>query len=121
MSRPQLELEGPDGELVRVPARARVCPRCDGTGTHVNPAVDGHGISMDEWYGPEWDDDSREAYMAGRYDVTCEECGGANVVLVPDVARCTYGQKRALVLERQRQRHVAESRAEQAAERRMGA
>lgn len=109
-----------EGEAVQVPARAEVCPRCEGTGRHVNPAVDGHGISSEEWE-HEWDEEGREAYLAGRYDVTCESCGGNNVVLVPDVARCTYTQKRALVRERRARREHAQYLAEVAMERRMGA
>lgn len=55
-----------------------VCPRCDGEGSHVNPAVDGHGITSDEMdeLGPDFFDD----YMGGVYDVTCERCKGRRVV-----------------------------------------
>lgn len=120
MSRAQLQFEDEAGERVRIPARAVVCSRCDGTGTHVNPAVDGHGIGAEEW-AHEWEDEEREAYLAGRYDVTCERCHGNRVELLPDVARCTWAQKRVLVLERQRRRDDAELRAEVDAERRAGA
>ena len=56
-----------------------VCPCCDGEGRYVNPAIDGNGISAEEW--GEWTDESRENYLTGVYDVVCEECGGENVVL----------------------------------------
>ena len=76
-------------EQVSLPAKMEVCGRCDGEGTHVNPAIDGNGISseqMDEWSSPDWD--FREEYMRGTYDVRCEECKGANVVPVVDEERC---------------------------------
>ncbi len=56
-----------------------VCPCCDGEGRYVNPAIDGNGISAEEW--GEWTDESREHYLTGVYDVSCEECKGENVVL----------------------------------------
>ena len=59
-----------------------VCGRCDGVGTHDNPAFE-NGITADEWNGPDWDDESRENYMSGLYDVICEECKGARVILEP--------------------------------------
>ena len=34
-----------DGEIVQLPTRKEVCPRCHGEGTHVNPNIDGHGLS----------------------------------------------------------------------------
>lgn len=89
-------IENDAGEEIEVPATREVCHTCDGKGLHVNRAIDGHGITMDEWNGPDWDDDSREGYLTGRYDVPCEECGGNNVVPVPDMERMTP-EERALV------------------------
>lgn len=54
------------------------CPRCEGRGTHVNPAVDGNGISREEM--DELGDDFLEDYLGGVYDVACEECHGERVV-----------------------------------------
>jgi hypothetical protein len=81
--------EDEDGEEVvhRLPAQYEVCRRCRGAGKHVNPAVDGHGITAEEWE-DDWDDDSREGYMSGRYDVQCEECGGERVTMVVDEGAC---------------------------------
>ncbi len=59
-----------------------VCPRCGGNGTHVNPAVDGQGITADEM--AELGDDFMDDYMHGVYDIRCERCNGARVV-----PRCT--------------------------------
>jgi hypothetical protein len=63
-----------------------VCPTCDGVGHYVNPSIDSHGISEDEWYG-EWDEDEREHYMSGGYDIPCNECGGTRVVPIIDTTR----------------------------------
>lgn len=62
---------------VSLPAHRVVCPTCDGQGAHVNPAVDGHGLSHDDFAE---DPDFAEAYFTGRYDVRCEECDGRNVI-----------------------------------------
>lgn len=61
-----------------MPTQNIVCPCCDGNGRYVNPAIDEHGIGADDecWQ----DDDFREGYMSGTYDVSCEECQGRNVV-----------------------------------------
>ncbi len=78
-------VENDDGEEIEysVPAKYEVCGTCQGKGTHVNPAIDGHGISSEEWDN-EWSEDEQEAYMKGCYDVTCHECKGTRVVLVVD-------------------------------------
>lgn len=72
----------PDEEsqlIAEVPIRFEVCPLCDGTGTHVNPSIDAHGITGDEW-DRDWSYEDRENYMSGFYDVPCNECGGRRVV-----------------------------------------
>ncbi len=69
---------------LRCPAEREICSRCDGNGTHVNPAVDGDGISPEEFHE---DPDFAEAYMRGDYDVQCEECKGERIVSVPDVEK----------------------------------
>lgn len=79
--------ENEDGEEVegRLPARYEVCPRCDGEGSHTNPNIDGNGITASEW--AEWDEEDRDNYMSGVYDVSCEKCGGLRVVPVVDDGR----------------------------------
>jgi hypothetical protein len=69
-------------DLFAVPVRFEVCETCDGKGTYVNPSVDSHGISAEEWN--DWDDDEREMYHRGDYDVVCATCGGKRVEPVPD-------------------------------------
>lgn len=66
-----------------------VCPRCDGEGRHTNPAIDGNGITQSDR--EDWaDDDFMEDYMAGHYDVRCEECEGRNVVDAVDALRTPH-------------------------------
>ncbi len=71
-------------EEVELPGKYEVCGRCRGKGSHTNPSIDSHGISQEEWFGPDWDDESREMYMSGGYDVACLECDGKRVVLEID-------------------------------------
>jgi hypothetical protein len=84
------EYEDPEtGEYVEeeLPSRWEICSRCEGEGKHSNPNIDGHGITASEWWGPDWDDESREMYMSGGYDVACHACGGPGKVLVADESR----------------------------------
>jgi hypothetical protein len=100
---------------VEVPKRRIVCPNCDGTGSHVNRAIDGNGITRDQF---DEDPDFEEDYFAGVYDVPCDECHGRNVVEEIDEERCdpdTYKDWIAYVNE------VYNSYAIEAQERRMGA
>lgn len=84
-----------EGELeefeVELPAKFELCGTCRGKGSHVNPAVDDHGLSREDF---EEDPDFEEAYFEGRYDVPCHECGGLRVVGVVDVDRCNPTEKR---------------------------
>jgi len=58
-----------------------VCGTCDGRGKHVNPSIDAHGISPEEF---QEDEGFREDYLAGAYDVPCYECGGRTTSPVID-------------------------------------
>jgi len=73
--------EGEPPAPFEVPAVFEVCETCDGKGTHVNPSIDAHGISREEF---DEDPDFRDDYFLGRYDVPCNECGGQRVVPVID-------------------------------------
>lgn len=79
--------EGFFEEEYEIPFKFEVCGTCEGKGTHVNPSIDSHGITQDEWY--EWDDEEREGYFSGMYDVECYECGGDRVVPVPNYDNMT--------------------------------
>jgi hypothetical protein len=83
-----IEVSDPDtGDDVEhtIPAKFEICRRCEGVGHHTNPAIDGHGITADEWNGPDWDDESKETYLSGGYDVPCEDGCAEGKVLVPDL------------------------------------
>ena len=98
-------------ELVERDAEFTICPDCQGRGSYVNPAIDSHGLSREDF---DEDPDFREDYMSGRYDIQCRTCQGLRVILTPadDAGKTDL----AAVL-----RAEADSRAECEAERRMGA
>jgi hypothetical protein len=64
---------------VSFPMKFEVCLLCNGSGSHVDPGIDSHGITEEEW-DRDWSHEDRENYHSGLYNVTCYECGGANVV-----------------------------------------
>lgn len=104
---------------VELPAKYEVCGRCDGEGKHVNPSVDGNGLSREDF---DQDPDFREAYFSGVYDVQCEECSGRTTVLVVDADACkAQGLQKELKAYYRDQREIREMDAISAAERRMGA
>jgi hypothetical protein len=61
----------------RVRIKFEVCSTCNGQGKHVNPSIDSHGLSSEDF---DEDPDFREEYFSGRYDVPCYECKGERVV-----------------------------------------
>lgn len=106
-----------DGEheiVYDFPATREKCQTCDGTGSHVNPAIDGNGLSEEYISDPEFMAD----YMGGFYDVRCDECKGEKIVLVID-----RGHADPKMLKLLDEAALAEWECEQeaAAERRMGA
>jgi hypothetical protein len=104
---------------VELPAKNEVCGRCGGDGKHTNPAIDGNGISREDF---DQDPDFEQAYFSGRYDVTCEECGGNRVVPVVDAASCrAQGLEKELAAYYEYRREMRAMDREIAAERRMGA
>ena len=110
-----LTVEDGNEELVEFRARYEVCGLCNGHGKHVNPSIDAHGISADEFYE---DPDFADAYRAGAYDVTCYRCGGNRVEPVIDEGSA---DPEALAAWRAREEARESSRREYEMERRMGA
>jgi len=82
------------GDDIALPAKFEVCTRCEGAGSHVNPSIDGHGISAEQMAE---DPEFAEDYFAGVYDITCSVCGGERVVPRPDLSRWSFSQKRLYV------------------------
>lgn len=101
-----------------LPARNEVCNRCLGFGTHVDPNIDSNGITESEW--AEWDRDDQDSYLNGEYDVTCQECGGAKVVLVVDEEACTSDQLTILRIWNDQEFCLAQARNEDRYLERMG-
>ena len=97
-----------DGE--QFPAKFEVCDLCEGKGRHVNPAIDEHGLSREDF---DQDPDFEQNYHKGLYDVVCSWCKGRRVLLRP----ATEEGKRLI---REIRQAEADYRAEIAAERRMG-
>jgi hypothetical protein len=60
-------------------AKRELCPRCEGDGTMVNPAIDGNGLSHEQMADP----DFMESYIRGNYDVPCATCLGMKFIEVP--------------------------------------
>lgn len=102
-------------ETVTIPSVFEVCHRCKGKGKHDHPAFS-NGITSSEW-AQDWDDDSREGYLSGRYDVPCEACDGLRVVAVPDFDRLPPDLLARVEAHLDR---LARDRAEQRAEQRLG-
>jgi hypothetical protein len=75
----RIEFENDDGVILDewVPFTYGVCPTCRGKGKHVNPGIDAGGISAEDFAN---DYSFYEDYMAGTYDVTCNQCHGKRVV-----------------------------------------
>lgn len=110
--------EGDTEITVDLPVKYEVCDLCEGRGKYVNPSIDAHGISAEEFAE---DPDFAEEYFRGSYDVPCGQCKGQRVMAVADVAKCSFEQKRALVTYRKQERENARYEAISRAERRMGA
>ncbi len=104
--------------IVVFPAHNEVCARCRGTGTHVNPAIDGNGLSPND---PDLDEDFWETYFSGGYDVACYNCNGMRVVPQVDPNTLKPWKRAQWRLYQRQQMEHQRSMAEQAAERAMGA
>lgn len=100
-----------------VPTCFEVCPTCDGEGKHVNPSIDAHGISAEEF---DEDPDFLEAYTSGAYDVPCYQCSGLRVVKVVDFDRLDKIDPALAAKVRQHFDDEAQARHEDAQARRMG-
>jgi hypothetical protein len=78
---------------VELPGKYALCDNCRGHGTVDHPAFS-NGITASEW-NDEWDDESRQTYLRGGYNVRCPACDGEKVVVVPDRMQCDPEEYRA--------------------------
>jgi hypothetical protein len=98
--------------------RWEICPACEGHGKVDHPAFS-NGITSSEWN--DIDQQDRQSYMAGDYDVACESCRSLGRVKVPCVENLTFSEKRELVRRRLDSQLETQFKAEHAAERSIGA
>jgi hypothetical protein len=70
---------------IELPAQRIVCPVCDGEGMTVDPAIDGNGLTQEDF---DQDPDFAESYMSGTYDICCAHCNGNKVVDIVDEETC---------------------------------
>lgn len=108
-------IEDEDGTEIELPTKWEICTVCRGNGQHAH-AIDGNGITASEW--AEWDCEEREDYLRGNYDSVCDDCGGSGKVREVDEAALN---PETLKLWIDWSESIAQMRAEEAAERRMGA
>ena len=54
-----------------------ICPACRGEGSCVNPSIDSHGLSQEDF---DQDPDFAENYMSGVYDICCQACDGTGKI-----------------------------------------
>ncbi len=114
-----LTIETDEGDEIEVefPLKFEVCGTCDGKGSHVNPSIDSHGISAEEFAE---DPDFEESYFSGHYDLTCVECHGLRVTPTVDRDALSSNQKAQLALWDDQEEGRASYELQCRAERRMG-
>jgi len=93
-----------------------VCDRCRGKGSHCNPAIDGNGLTREDF---DEDPDFEESYFRGDYDVACYDCKGLRVVPVVDEDALTPAAREQLRACERRSAQIAQWDAEDARTRRM--
>lgn len=116
-----LTYENEDEEEIELelPSKMEVCPNCDGHGTQLHSAIRGVAYTSEEFAEAYPEDEDREEYFrhGGRYDVTCEECHGSNVIKVVDESRLTAEQKKQYEEYEEYANRMAEIESDMAAER----
>ena len=69
-----------------------ICTLCDSRGSYVNPAIDSHGLTAEDFAE---DPGFAEDYKSGVFDVPCRECGGFDKVLKADHERLMQERQEA--------------------------
>jgi DnaJ-class molecular chaperone len=108
--------EDADGNEIEhtVYLRYEVCDTCDGKGRYVNPAIDSHGLSREDF---DEDPDFAEDYFSGVHDVECRMCHGQRVEPVVDELRTP---KDVYALYQQREQDAWDDARQSVREREMG-
>ena len=106
-----------------MPSDIVVCPRCNGRGRYVNPAIDGtkygDGFTGEEW--AEMDEDFKESYWNGNFDVICSVCNGLRITAKIATERLSAEQWELLHEQERNDADMADMIATQKAEMAMGA
>lgn len=102
---------------VEFPAKWEICSRCDGNGHHTNPSIDGNGITSSEW--AEWDDEEKDCYMSGGYDIRCEAGCHDGKILVVDTEHLSDDLRKDYAEWEEQEYQRAQSEAEERYLRRM--
>lgn len=92
-------------ETFTVPFRYVVCELCNGRGTHVAASIDGNGLTSEDF---DQDDDFRDAYFNGDYDVPCCKCHGNKVTPEYDESRAKPDIKEKMLAYNKYRQDVAE-------------
>ena len=108
--------ENGDEQSADLPAAMEVCDRCNGEGVHDHPAFS-NGLTREDF---DEDTDFAESYFYSRYDVCCSRCKGLRVVAVVNEAALNAEQRAAWACFLSDEADRAQSRREEAAERRTG-
>lgn len=98
-----------------LPGKHAVCGRCEGYGSHLNPAIGEYAFTREEFEETFHDDEDREEYFkrGGIYDVPCEVCAGARVVVVVDKSQLSPEQKAIYGKHRKREQERLQEEAEE--------
>ena len=102
-----------------MPSDIVVCPRCNGRGRHVNPSIDGDGFTGEEW--AEMDEDFKDSYWNGHFDVVCSVCNGLRITAKIATDRLNAEQWELLYEQERNEADMADMIATQKAELAMGA
>ena len=102
-----------------MPSDIVVCPRCNGRGRHVNPSIDGDGFTGEEW--ADMDEDFKESYWNGHFDVVCSVCNGLRITAKIATDRLNAEQWELLYEQERNEADMADMIATQKAEMAMGA
>jgi|688.fasta_scaffold299450_2 hypothetical protein len=103
-------------ETFTVPFKYTVCSLCNGVGTHVNPSVDSNGLTSEDFAE---DDDFRESYFSGAYDMPCNKCHGKGLTPEYDETRASPEIKKKMTSYLKYRKDVAEDMVNDAYTRRM--
>ena len=67
--------------VFQLEGKREVCPRCDGSGSHVRDDLDDSRMVDD--MREDGDDEGLARYFGGAFDEVCTQCHGENVISVP--------------------------------------